>query len=117
ATDTAMDDVKNQVTDHGFPVGRVYEGLAPAKSTNRGPIGAVQGSNCHYPEPMTQACHERSRSKAKIPARRRQSARWEPRIRPPAGLARQRGETGCSGHPVWLAHGSGGTGQSAAKYP
>ena len=35
ATDKAMDDVKNQVTDHGFPVGRVYGGLAPAKSTNR----------------------------------------------------------------------------------
>jgi hypothetical protein len=37
-------------------VGRVYEGSAMAKSTNRAPLnGAVREPNCHYPEPVTQA--------------------------------------------------------------
>jgi len=34
ATDKAMDDVKTQRPDCGLPVGRVYEGIGPAKSTN-----------------------------------------------------------------------------------
>src|SRR4051794_1786669 len=39
------------------PARRVYAGIDPAKSTKRsGKIGAVRRPNCHYPEPMTQAC-------------------------------------------------------------
>jgi hypothetical protein len=44
-------------------------GEAPRQSQPRQSAKArgkqlARGPNCHYSEPMTQACHERSRSKA-----------------------------------------------------
>src|SRR5260370_2922815 len=93
-------------------------GNRPGKVNQRTPlIRGLGRSNCHNPEPVTQACHQRSRSQAKIPARRRQSPREGPRIRPPAGLARPRRRRRGTCHFVWLAHGGGGAGKSAAPYP
>src|ERR1700688_1430936 len=78
------------------------------------PMGRVNrplwAPNCHYTEPVRQACDERSRSKTAISARRRQRSGQAPRIRPPDTLARPRPGLRRAGHPVWLAHGGGGAG-------
>ena len=51
-------------------------GKRPGKVNQGRPlIRAAQGPNCHYSEPVTQACHERSRSKTALSARRRQKDR------------------------------------------
>ena len=70
-----MDDVKTGGRWRAPGRARLWaKGLA--KSTNgEANTAAISGPNCHYPEPVTQACHERSRSKAAVPARRRQRRR------------------------------------------
>src|ERR1700728_3670992 len=79
----AMDDVKTGRRWRA-PGWRVYDGRAIAKSTNWGAlIAPLWAPNCHYPEPVRQACDERSRPKAAVSAWRRQGCGQAPRIRPP----------------------------------
>ena len=55
--------------------GKVNQGR-PLKSAS------LSRPNCHNPEPVTQASHERSRPKTAIPPRRRQTLRKRAEIRP-----------------------------------
>src|SRR6185369_690513 len=62
------DDAETKGPDHGLRSG-AFMGEAPRQSQPRQSANArgkqlARGPNCHYSEPMTQACHERSRSKA-----------------------------------------------------
>src|SRR3984893_14792837 len=117
ATKQAMDDVETAGPIKGSRSGGLWR-KADGKVNQRRPLlPGLGGPNCHNPEPVTQAWHERFRSKAEISAWRRKSRRTGPRIRRPAGLARPRGEPRRAGHSVWLAYRGGGTGQSAAPYP
>ena len=118
AADKAMDDVKTADPMTGCPVG-AFMGEAPRQSQ---PSRTAKTASERLKLPLsgtrdTSLAHERSRPKTAVPARRRQSLRKGPRIRPPAGLARPRREPGRPGDSLWLAHGGGGAGQSAAPDP
>src|SRR4051812_31635027 len=63
--------------------------------------------NCHKPEPVTKASHERSRPKPAVPAWPREALQKGPKPRPPAALARSRGRRGRAGDSLRLAHGFG----------
>jgi len=106
-----MDDVQCREPMPRLAGWRVLWGKQPCK-VNQGPAAEYRprrGSNCHIPEPVTQAAHERSRSKAAFWARRRQGTRTRPRTRP-AGAWRDRADRPRTGPvPVRLAHGGGGT--------
>src|SRR4029079_18408013 len=60
---------------------------------------------------------ERSRPKAPVPPRRRQTLRKRAEIRPPARSPRAGFEPRRAGDSLWLAHGFGGAGQSGAADP
>src|ERR1700730_3000866 len=74
----AMDDVKTADPVKGSRLG-AFMGEGPWQSQPRLAANTpAKRSNCHYSEPMTQACHERTRSKAQVQARRRQSLQSGP---------------------------------------
>src|SRR5260370_19131096 len=69
----AMDDV-NTVSRWLAPGRAVYGGRAMAKSTKgRRQSASFWPPNCHIPEPVTQASHERSRPKTAVPPWRPQT--------------------------------------------
>ena len=72
--------------------------------------------NCHCPEPVTQASHERTRFKATVRGGGKPFGKGRPGG-PATCLARPRGGQRRPGYPLWLAHRDLGAAEPAAPHP